>query len=458
MQLSESEKEQQLSRQLLYSLVSRMSMGNTTSYGGLRDVWSALGYPADGKLNFDHFWLKYKRQDVAAAVIEKPVEGAWRQLPVVRGIDDNDTFQMAWESLEEELGIFRTLIRADIMSRIGEYAVMVFGFDDGADRLSDPVERAKSLLYLQPYLQKHAEIKSLVEDNTDPRFGLPDIYSVQINHTTSTNTNTMGTLVHHSRILHIADNLIESNIYGMPALERVYNRLENMELIVGGSAEMFWRGAFPGMAFSVKDGATLTDAGRVELEEEIQSYVHDLQRYMKLQGLDIQQLATQIADPATHADIQLKFISVATGIPKRILEGSERGELASSQDSESWNNKCDTRRRNHCENTILRPFIQRLGDIGVLDVPDEYEVEWPDLESQSDEAKSKVGKDRTEAIAKYADSPTAPLVVPPREFLMDILELPEEKVDRIMDALGGSELTAPEPDDDDEVGFAEDTP
>jgi hypothetical protein len=222
---------------------------------------------------------------------------------------------------------------------------------------------------------------------------------------------------------------------------------------------MFWRGAFPGMAFKVQDGATLSDAGRVALEEEIQSYLHDFQRYLKIQGLDVEQLTTQVADPEKHADVQIKFISIATGIPKRILEGSERGELASSQDSESWNNKCDYRRRNHCEPNILRPLINRLGEVGVLEVPDEYHIEWPDLESQSDEAKAKVGKDRMEAIAKYADSPTAPLVVPPREFLADILELPQDKVERIMDALDDSvlgKLEDAEPEPDDNVGFQDD--
>jgi hypothetical protein len=199
----------------------------------------------------------------------------------------------------------------------------------------------------------------------------------------------------------------------------------------------------------------LTAADKAALDDEIQKYLHDFERYLKTEGLDIEQLTSQVSDPEKHIDAQIKFISIATGIPKRILEGSERGELASSQDSESWNNKCDTRRRNHVENNILRPFINRLGDVGVLDVPEVYEVEWPDLESQSDEAKAKVAKDRVEAIVKYADSPTAPLVVPQRELLLDILELPEEKVDRIMEAAGDVDLGELETDNDDEIGFQE---
>jgi len=429
-----------LNRLLLSSLISRHSIANDTTYGGLRDVWTALGYPSDGTLGFNDFWLRYKRQDIAAAVIEKPVEGSWRQLPVISG---SDRLQNQWMELENELGIYRTLVRADTMSRIGQYSALLIGFADG--NLEEEVTASEGLLYVQPYLQKHAEIKSYVSDPSDPRFGLPEIYQLTLDEGEKNTT----AQVHHSRVIHIADNLVESNVFGEPALERIFNRLLNLELIVGGSAEMFWRGAFPGLAFSVQDGANLTDAGKTELEEEIQKYLHDFQRYLKLQGLDVNQLSVQIADPSNHADLQLKAISIATGIPKRILEGSERGELASSQDSESWDSKCDYRRRNHCEANILRPFIDRLMTVGVLD-SEEYKVEWPDLESVSDEQKAIVGKARTEAIAKYADSPTAPLVVGQREFLSDILELPEEKVERIMDVVGETDLAMPDNEEPEE--------
>jgi len=224
---SEMQEPEAMNRILLFDMLSRITMGNTQTYGGLRDVWSALGYPGDGKVKFDDYWLRYKRQDVAAAVIEKPVEGSWRQLPIIRGVEDDDVFQKQWEELEDEHGIYRTLIRADIMSRIGQYSTVLIGFDGLEDvRLTDPIESAEKILYLQPYLQKHSQIKSYSGDSQDSRFGLPDIYSIQVDQSETkpgSGTSTTSVDVHHSRILHIADNLVESNVYGMPALERVYN-------------------------------------------------------------------------------------------------------------------------------------------------------------------------------------------------------------------------------------------
>ena len=67
-------------------------------------------------------------------------------------------------------------------------------------------------------------------------------------------------------------------------------------------------------------------------------FEHNLRRFIATQYVDkIESLQQQIADPTNFADVQFQIICALTGIPKRILFGSERGELASSQDKESFN-------------------------------------------------------------------------------------------------------------------------
>ena len=99
------------------------------------------------------------------------------------------------------------------------------------------------------------------------------------------------------------------------------------------------------------------------------SYLHGFQRYLRLQGIDIQELKPQLADPSNHFAVLINMISIATGIPKRILLGSERGELASSQDEKNWADQIDSRRKDHCEPMILRPLIDSLIGVGVLPEP-----------------------------------------------------------------------------------------
>ena len=60
---------------------------------------------------------------------------------------------------------------------------------------------------------------------------------------------TSAETIHWQRILHLADNRIESNIYGEPRLTPVLNRVLDLHKILGVSAETFWLGAFGVIAF-----------------------------------------------------------------------------------------------------------------------------------------------------------------------------------------------------------------
>ena len=77
----------------------------------------------------------------------------------------------------------------------------------------------------------------------------------------------------------------------------------------------------------------------------------------------------------------MKLVSVASGIPIRILTGSERGELASSQDDGNWAGRVEERQIHFAEPIILRPLIDRLISFGALPEPSdgEYEIEWQSL-------------------------------------------------------------------------------
>ena len=71
-------------------------------------------------------------------------------------------------------------------------------------------------------------------------------------------------------------------------------------------------------------------------------------------------------DPSGATDVYLKMISAGTGIPLRILTGSERGELASSQDEANWASVIEARRTRYAEPLILRPLVNRLLWAGAL--------------------------------------------------------------------------------------------
>lgn len=422
--------------QLLSSIISSRTelmsrMGK--SFGGKRDLYEALGYPLS--LTFEDYYSKYQRQDVAARLIDLPVDGSWQQKPeIVEDVENETQFEKSIQTIIKEKKLFHILRRSDILSGIGQYAVILVGVNDGND-LREPLGKAKELLYLQPYSEGNAEISQWDKDPQSSRYGMPLFYKLKIVEPGNAESYQQKE-VHHSRIIHIADGLLESNVYGTPRLQRVYNRLLCLELVVGGSAEMFWQGAFPGMFFGSQPDADISmDADG--LKEQIDKYVHGLKRYLTMQGIDAKSLAPNIASPKDSVDVQMTMISVASGIPKRILEGSERGELSSGQDESNWNDRLKSRQSDFIDPIILRPVIDKLIECGVLQAPakGEYTIIWPDLNAASDKDKTEIGKARVEMLKGYAGTPGVDMLVPPRQFFEEIMDLDVDKVDRLMDAI-----------------------
>lgn len=408
------------------------------SYGTARDLYAVLGYPRE--IQFEQYLARYIRQDVARRVVRAPVDSCWREPPVVTEDEERETpFEAAVADLIETKHIWHYLARADRLSGVGRYGVVMLGLGDVAteDELAQPaVPRAGlPLLYLQPYHEGNATIQRYDTNPVSPRYGQPELYDLR--------TGTMDALgaqasairtlrVHWSRVIHLAEDTEDNDVYGTPRLQPVYNRLQDLELIAGGSAEMFWRGAYPGLAFGTQEGFTLDATAMTDLEDEINEYLHGLKRYMRLQGLTVDQLSTQVASPEAHVALQLSLISAATGIPQRILTGSERGELASSQDQENWSERVRERREQYVTPMVVRRFLDRLIELGVLvSPPSGYRVDWPAVYEADDTEQAAVTGVRTEAFVKYASAPGIEGLMPRRFYLRKYHGLTEDELDEI---------------------------
>jgi hypothetical protein len=204
----------------------------------------------------------------------------------------------------------------------------------------------------------------------------------------------------------------------------------DIEKVAGGDAEMFWRGARPGYHGKLDPEYQATPEFKAELKEQIDEFEHNLRRMLINEGVDLEALEQQIADPSSHMDIQLKLISSETGIPIRILTGSERGELASSEDRSEWLSYVQTRREEHGEPNIMRPLIDRLIEYGILPTPqDNYSIKWSDLFAQSEKMRVDIGKSRSNSIREYTSNPMAIEVIPPQVFMEKCLGFSEDEID-----------------------------
>ena len=404
-------------------------------YGTDRDLYEALGYKQT--IEWKDYAARYRRQDIAKAIIDRPIRMTWKgPVEIVDAAGESEqpsSLQRQWDKLFREGKLKNRFVRLDKLTGIGEYGVLLMGVSDAQRRedLKEPITGTRhKLMYVKPFGQDNAPIDRFDDDPSSPRYGQPVMYQLTI---TDSEGKESIVLVHHSRILHVTDSLLQSEVLGTPRLEPVYNRLMDLEKLTGGSAEMFWKGARPGYHFKLDDKFRMTAGVENDLEKQIDEYEHHLRRMFANEGVeDIKALAAQVSDPGNHIDVQIQMISAETGIPKRILTGSERGELASSQDRIEWLSYIQTRREEFAEQCIVRPFVDWCMALEILPKTETYTVQWEDLFAPSDKEKAEVGKILAEALSKYTASPMAEAVIPPEAFLRYVLGLKDEVIEDIL--------------------------
>lgn len=436
-----------------------------------RDIDDECGYPA-GIITSQQYQELYDREAVAARVVQVLPRETWQVQPEVYEDEDINVltpFEKALDSLGQQLygssyyatgnkcsPVWEYLRRADELSGIGQYGVLFIAVDDGQRDLSQPARVRKNarVLFLRCFPESMAQINKYEQDVTNPRYGQPNEYLLTFNDPHNLDAPTGVGLtgasfaVHWTRCVHLADihhAASPSEIFAIPRQKQVLNRLLDLQKLYAGSAEMYWRGAFPGISLETHPqlgGDVDIDIPRTK--DMMEQYMNGLQRYLALTGMAAKSLAPQVVDPSKQIACQIEAICIKLGIPKRVFMGSERGELASSQDDAAWNDRLRERQHGYITPRIIIPFIDRLIQLGVLPAPKQFRVWWPDVTSQTNQERASVALTMTQALAQYVGAGVGN-IVGPLDFLSRFLTLPEEEAKMIMDRLKEQQKLLPVP-------------
>lgn len=251
-----------------------------------------------------------------------------------------------------------------------------FGIQFGpSQRFSDaPPKDKRKLLFLRCFDESLVQVVRYEWNIRNPRFGLPVMYRITLNDPRQPHSGVglpLATVyVHWSRVIHIADNLHASEIFGVPRMRPNLNRVLDLRKIYAADGEGYWRNAFTILSAETHPqlgGDALLD--RSEISNEFMRLFAGTQRQIVTRGLAVKTLAPQVVDPTPHIAVQLEAICIQLGCPVRVFKGSERGELASSQDDESWNERKRERQINYLTPKVIVPFVDRLIQLGILSLP-----------------------------------------------------------------------------------------
>lgn len=388
---------------------------------------------------------------------------------------------------EHNSRLMEVLARADKMSGRGRYCIILIGLNDGLplnkpvkgikeinsmptrarsaktkdpndgnyDPTANPVgaynlsfneakqAKGRKVTYLRVYPESMARITRLETNQSSPRYGMPVEYMIDLQDVGSYGgevpsyaAQSRSQAVHWTRVIHIADDIETSEVFGRPRLRVPYRRLRDSEKLYGGSAEMYWLGAFGGIAFEAMSDVGDLDIDTDVLSDEIELYMNGLQRYLRLMGVTAKSLAPQVSDPTAQLKVQLEAISIYLRMPMRIFMGSERGELASSQDDAAWNDRVKHRQMYYVVPRIIIPFVYHMIACGVVPEPGEdgFLVDWPDITSQTDEQRSTIAATRIKALQTAVAPGPVTDVMSPLDILVRELDYTPDEAEEILEA------------------------
>jgi hypothetical protein len=438
-----------------------------TGFGGRRDYYEAFGW--NPRPSLEDYLFKYLYQDIAQRIIEAPVRATWGDPPIV---NSDAQFLTAWQNLVSRQRVWHNLMALDKLAGLGQYAAMVIGIDDGRSLETpvSPVRMAGSLrqvTYLQPYLQLSCRVQDYNQDPTSPRFGKPETYWIEPRQ--SEFSQPLGSQLtaggvstgrgygqaspsqllrqpfacHWSRLLHVADGVLENDVFGVPRLSPVYNLLDDLLKVVGGSSETYWLTANRGMQADVDKEMELNEEDAKNLEAEIEQFQHDLRRVIKTRGVKITNLGSDLANPSANFTVLISLIAATTGIPQRVLMGSEAGSLASTQDRANWATRISERIADFAEPCILVPFITQLIGMGVLPNPTQMSVTWPDAFKLSPLERGQTSAQMARSTANLTKTLSAPI---------GGIAVVETEENAEMEDVPGSDAVPPDPNNPDDQG------
>lgn len=414
------------------------------SHNGGRDLLKVFGYPTESERSFDYFWNLYRFGGYSARIVAGVPRSCWRD--GARFLPDTDSEE---ELISDELatlrglGLFRALERADILNRIGAYSVLYVGVPDGKDP-REPIEGGGGGrlddVYFSPYSQPAATVVQYDTDVRSPRYGLPELYTLNPNGVHAAHSGTtvadvrQSITAHWSRVVHLAEGALDNALTGTPYLDPIVHRILDLDKAAGGAAEAYYRNAAQKFTMDIDKEASMSAAEMAALDEASKAWLNDWKTFIGARGAKFRTHPVDMISPRDTVDVALDELSAYTGIPRRILTGEGGGQLKGTEDKASYNQLINDRQDQECTGWFLGALAP-IAAAGLLQLPERYVVDWPVPEAMDEETQSKVelnearaAQARAQAVATYGAAPGAEAVVPPDVFRREVLRVTDAQI------------------------------
>lgn len=400
-------------------LLARANGLFNSQYLGKRDLNLILGY--DDVIDIWQYRYAYERGGIAKRIVEIFPRATWSKgfdVWETPNLKRSTSFEKAVESLlsSQRLGVLSRLLRASILAYLGEFSVLLIGAPGNPAEELPRGTNLDSISYLLPLGQDKVTVEKLVGEipgsEYDPRFGLPLYYQVNLSGHTGTGQSLASRhstarfpRIHWTRVIHLVHCPLDNEVYGEPILRAVWNLLMDLQKLTGGLSEAALRRGWPGLHANVDKDVALTPDEKTAIKDNLDDYNIGMMNALVTRKTELSPIfATGQIALKENVNAIIQQIAGTIGAPMRLVLGSERGDLASTQDRSNFSDRIMEERSAHNE-SVVRQFLSRLYDYGYLPTPrnKDYEIHWPEEEELDEKEKAEVAKLLTESKAMNLD-------------------------------------------------------
>lgn len=401
-------------------------------------AWFDYGYPM--QVDFYMHWNMYKRNGLAKAGVDIPVNLCWMDSPTIRQGDDDEHDETEWEKavnkLVKRLKLWRHLRDADRMQRVGRYSAIFIRVRDGLtpDKPLGSIND-NQIIELMPLWEGQLEPNDIDQDPASDTYNKPLNYTYSATGTGNQNEKAADSFqIHHSRLIMLAEDAVGGSIYGTPANEAGFNALLDWDKIRGSGGEASWLAAANKQILTpTQPGARIGQDVMDEINDALKDIKEGLDESIFLNGVTAAPMNNTVPDPEIYKDMALEEYSASVQIPAKVLVGTQSGVKAGDEDTAGLMRMMQSRRINTCTN-YADEFLSWCYKYGVLVIPEDgHVIAWSDLTAPSAMAKIDAALKLSQVNKENVAAGNGPLFAPDEiraaagyEPLDEDLEMPDE--------------------------------
>jgi len=297
-------------------------------------AWFDYGYPM--AVDFYMHWNMYKRNGLAKAGVDIPVNLCWMDSPTIRSGDDDEHKETPWEkianALAKRLKLWRHLRDADRMQRVGRYSAIFIRVRDGLSP-DKPLGNIKEgqIIELMPLWEGQLEPTDVDQNTASDTYNKPLNYTYSATGTGNQNDKAAESFqIHHSRLILLSEDAVGGSIYGTPTNEAGFNALLDWDKIRGSGGEASWLSAANKQILTPKEGSSGSISSETldGINDALKDMKEGLDEALFLSGVESTAMNNTVPDPKIYKDMSLEEYAASVQLPAKILVGTQSGVKA----------------------------------------------------------------------------------------------------------------------------------